>query len=130
MKTSGSIESIIKLEKDKVKIGGNGRVERDSKYEFGDGEFVSNEVDGSIIKNNKVAEEKNYQKTSKFKKLVRSSDFFISRTRLAFIKLKQIFVKTSILYYFDPKSYNWIKIDILSSIIGRVFSQLTLDNLG
>ncbi len=53
-----------------------------------------------------------------------------SGTRKAFTKLKQVFVKASILNHFDPEYHIRIETDISGYIIDRNFSQLTLDNLG
>ena len=62
------------------------------------------------------------KKLSKFKKTVRSLDFFTPETKLVSIKLKQVFVKAPILYYFDPERYIWIKTDILRYIISEILS--------
>lgn len=48
--------------------------------------------------------------------------FLTLRTRLAFVKLGQAFIESSIFYYFDLKSYIYIKIDILGYIIDKVFN--------
>ena len=58
------------------------------------------------------------------------SDFLTPKARLAFTELRQAFVKASILYYFNPKCYIRIEIDVSGYAIGGVLSQLTLDNLG
>ncbi len=39
-------------------------------------------------------------------------------------------MKALILNYFNPKSYIYIEIVTSGYVIGRIFSQLTLDNLG
>ncbi len=54
--------------------------------------------------------------------------FFTSRTRKAFIKLRQAFVKTSILNHFDLEYYIQIETNASSYAIGGIFSQLTLNN--
>lgn len=69
---------------------------------------------------------------TKFKLLIKlrsGAYFLIFRARLAFAKLKQIFIKILIFYYFDLKCDIYIKIYILFYIIFRVFSQLVLSNL-
>lgn len=49
------------------------------------------------------------------------SNFPTLGTRLAFgMKLRQVFIKVSIIHHFDPKYHIQIKIDILGYIIGRV----------
>ena len=70
------------------------------------------------------------KKLTKSKKAVRSSDFLTPRAKLAFTKLRQVFLKAPILHYFDLKLHIRIEIDVSSYAIGEVFSQLTLDNLG
>ena len=49
---------------------------------------------------------------------------------MVFTKLKQVFIKASILYHFNPKYYIWIETDVSGYAIGGVFSQLTSDDLG
>lgn len=50
------------------------------------------------------------------------SDFPTLGTRLAFGKLKQVFIKASIIHHFDPKYHIQVNIDILGYVIGRVLS--------
>ena len=59
-----------------------------------------------------------------------SRTFLISNARKAFIKLRQTFVKASILNHFDLECHIQIETDAFGYIIGRIFSQLTLDDLG
>lgn len=47
--------------------------------------------------------------------------YFIPKARLAFTKLKQIFTKASILYYFEANYYIYIKIDISGYAIKKIF---------
>ena len=63
------------------------------------------------------------------KKIVRS-DFLTFGARLAFTKLRQIFVKIPILQYFDLERHIRVETDVSGYAIGEVFSQLILDNLG
>lgn len=49
--------------------------------------------------------------------------------RLVFAKLKKTFIEISIFHYFDPIYYILVKTDILDYIIGKVLSQLTLNDL-
>lgn len=56
--------------------------------------------------------------------------FLTSGVKLAFTELGQTFIKTLILFHFNPECYIWIKINTSGSTIGRVISQLTVDNLG
>ena len=57
----------------------------------------------------------------KSKKMV-ESDFLTLRARLAFIKLRQAFVKAPIFQRFDLKCHIRIEMDKSSYAIGRVFS--------
>lgn len=54
--------------------------------------------------------------------------FLILGVRLVFTKLRQAFIKNPIFYYFDLNFYNQTKTGILGYAIGRVLSQITLDN--
>ena len=60
--------------------------------------------------------------------MVNSLVFCTSKARLAFIKLRQAFVKTLIFYHFDLKRHIQIETDILDYAINKILSQLTLDN--
>lgn len=57
-------------------------------------------------------------------------DFFISRARLAFAKLKLAFSTTPIVYHFDLEYHIQIGTNISRYAISGIFSQLTSDNLG
>ena len=56
--------------------------------------------------------------------------FLTTNAKKAFAELRQAFIKAPILNHFDLKHYIQIKTDALGYVIGRIFSQLTLDNLG
>lgn len=107
LKASESTKYILQLRKSGVEVFGDGKAKYDCKYKFHGLEISSTKVDGSKVKDDKVAEDKNYQKIfkskklSKFKKTVEFLNFFFSEARLVLIKLRQAFVKTLILYYFD-----------------------------
>ena len=117
LKTSGIKSS--KPRKDGVEVGD---------VEFGDGEFGDSEVGDDEIGDNEIG--KKVQNLSKSKKTVESSNFITFRAKLAFTKLRQAFFKALILYHFYPKRHIQIETDTSGYIIGRVFRQLTLDNLG
>ena len=51
-----------------------------------------------------------------------NSIFLILEAKLAFLQLRETFIKASILYHFDLKRYIWIKIDVSDYIIGCIFS--------
>ena len=86
-----------------------------------------------------LTEGKNLAKITKSKILVKSKnhDFLKSRpeeagmgfltpeARLAFIQLKQAFVKAPILHHFDPESHIRIETDASGYAIGGVLSQLS-----
>lgn len=55
--------------------------------------------------------------------------FFKAKARLTFTKLEQVFIETLIFCYFNSKRYTRIEMDVFGYAIGKVFSQLTLDNL-
>ncbi len=59
-----------------------------------------------------------------------SRSFFISKARKAFTKLRQAFVETLILNYFDLERHIRIETDASGYAIGRILSQLTSDDSG
>ena len=103
-----SIESAIRLRKDKIGVNSDGKEKHSSKTKLdGKNKVDGNEIDSNKVEDNKVIEEKNHQKTfkskklSKSKKTIRSLDFFTLRAKLVFTKLRQAFVKALIFHYFD-----------------------------
>lgn len=48
--------------------------------------------------------------------------FQIFKTRIAFIKLRQVFIKVLIFWYFNPKYYIQIEINTLSYVINKILS--------
>ena len=56
--------------------------------------------------------------------------YLTPKARLAFIQLRKVFTKASILQHFNSKCHIRIEIDASGYAIGRILSQLTLDNLG
>ena len=77
----------------------------------------------------KVQKRSKFKNSSKTKKTV-ESDFFTPEAKLAFIKLRQAFLKVPILYHFDPERHIQIETDASGYAISGVFSQLTSDDLG
>ena len=57
------------------------------------------------------------------------TDFLIPKARKALIHLQKAFTKALILRHFDPERHIWIETDTLGYAIGKIFSQLTLDQL-
>ena len=136
LKTLGSTKSTIRSEEGVVGVCDNSRARHDGDKLDGS-KLDGNKINDGEFDNNKVDDEigKKYQKTSKSKKLSKSknilgSDFFTPRAKLVFTKLRQVLIKTPILHHFDPKHHIQVETDVLGYTIGRVFSQLTLDNLG
>lgn len=54
-------------------------------------------------------------------------DFLHSRAKKAFIRLQKAFTKAPIIYHLDSKTYIWIETNISSFTIGRILSQIDLD---
>ena len=122
LKISGSTESSTQPGKGGARVDGDSKAGRDW-----------NEVDCGEGRDNEVR--KKVQKSSKSRNLSKSkktvgSDFLTPGAKLAFFKLRQVFVKALILYHFDLERHIWIKMDASSYAIGGVLSQLTLDELG
>lgn len=78
---------------------------------------------------------KKNQKTAKFKTLLQSnnfssksteqvfrSDFYISKTRLTFAKLRYVFVEVLIFYHFDSKFFIYIETNISNYVICKVLN--------
>ncbi len=69
-------------------------------------------------------------KASIAKNLGQSKSFFISRTRQAFSKLRQVFLEAPILNYFDLEHHIQIETNASNDANDRIFRQMTLDDLG
>ena len=102
LKTWKSIESSPRPREGGVGVDGDSRVRHDG-----------NELDESKVDSGEVVDDeirKKVQKMFKSKNLSKSkktvgSDFLTLGVKLAFTKLRQLFVKTLILYHFDPKRH-------------------------
>ncbi len=57
------------------------------------------------------------------------TEFFIFKTKKAFIYLRKTFTKTLIHWHFDQKRHIYIKTNTLGYSIGGILSQITLDQL-
>lgn len=72
-------------------------------------------------------------RSAKFQDLVQSKEFkarFITPgARLAFIKLRQVFIKVPTLYHFDLKFHIQTKTDLSDYAIDKVLDKLSTDNL-
>ena len=137
MRTSGSIQFTTQLGEVGIGVCNNDRAKRNGRYKL-DGKFDDSKVNNGKFKNNeirkknqKTSKSKNLTKSKKLcksKKMVRSLDFLTPRARLAFTKLRQVFVKAPILHHFDSKRHIWVEMDKLGYSISGIFSQLTLDD--
>ena len=54
-------------------------------------------------------------------------DFLISGAKKTFIHLQNSFIMAPIVRYFDPERHIWIETDALEYTIGKVLSEITLD---
>ena len=81
-------------------------------------------VDGIDDYENKTVER------STSKNLNKAMSYLTSEARLAFTKLRKMFIEALILQYFDLEYHIWIKTDASGYAISKILSQLTLDNLG
>lgn len=91
-------------------------------------------IDQNMNDNNKQINKQdvNQQKKSnarRKKTLIRPIFFFFFDVKIIFIELKQTFIVTYIIYYFDAKYYVKIKIDVFGYPINQIFGQLTSNNL-
>ena len=134
LKSSRSTTSITQSKKSGAKIGGDGKADYDGRCKLDIIEIGDDKVDGSEVvkdeirkKDQKLSKSK---KSSKSKKAIKFSDFFTSKAKLAFTKLRQAFVKAPILYYVNLKCHIQIEIDILGYAFNGVLSQLILHDLG
>ena len=117
--------------------GGDG-IGGDKKAERGESEIDRTgmddvEVDSGEIEVDEVG--KKSRKMSKSKTLSKSrktvgSEFLTPGAKLAFTKLRQVFLKAPILYHFNPKRHIRIETDVSGYGLGRVLSQLTSNDLG
>ena len=130
LKTSNT--ELAEPKKGRIGFGGDSRARRGrneidrsgmDNVKVDDGEV---EVDEVGKKGQKTSKSKNWSKSKKTIRL----DFLTPGARLAFTKLRQAFVKASILYHFNPKYHIQIKTNVLGYAIGGVLNQLTLDDLG
>ena len=130
LRTSGSIEPSTRLGKGIVGAGTDSRDRRDGNKLDGS-ELDGDKVDGGEFEVDEVG--KKVQKTSKSKNLSKSNkaveplDFLTPGAKPAFTKLRQAFLKASILHHFNPERHFRIETDVSGYAIGRILSQLTLE---
>ena len=122
LKTLESTDSLTRPRKGRIRVGGNSRARHDGN------EVDGSEVDDGEVRNNKVW--KKGQKTSKSKNLFKSkkteSDFFKSKAKTTFIKLRQTFIRAAILHHINPERHIRVEMNASSYAISGVLSQLTL----
>ena len=130
LKTLGSTKSSTQPGEGVVRVGNKSRAGHDrsklNKGEIDDGEVGGGEVGDEVEK--KEQKTSKSKKSSKSKKTVGSSDFFTLRAKLKFIKLRQVFLQALIFYHFELEDHIRIEIDVSGYAIGRLFSQLALNN--
>ena len=127
LKTWESTESATQPREGVVGVAGDSRA-GGNESKLDGSELDGGEFDDGEVENDEFG--KKVQKTSKSKKTVGSSDFLTLGTKLAFIKLRQVFFKAPILYHFDPECHIRIETNVSDYAIGVVLSQLTLDDSG
>ena len=123
LKILESIKSMTRPKEGVVGIGCNSRAGRDGNKLDG---IRSDDNEFDNKGNNELG--KKGQNLSKSKKM--KSSFFISGARMAFTKLRQMFIKAPILHHFNLERHIRVEIDASDYAGSRVLSQLTLDNLG
>lgn len=84
--------------------------------------FIKGKNQVKITKSKIIIKIKNYNFLPNSKNIKTKPDFFILKARLVFTKLKQIFIETSNLHYFDLKYHIWIKTNASKYAIGKNFS--------
>ena len=92
-----------KSRKIRIGVGGDSRARCDGRCKLDEIKIGDNKVDNEV--DDKIG--KKDQKIFKFKTLSKSKkmirlEFFTSGAKLVFTKLRQVFVKALILYYFNP----------------------------
>ena len=65
---------------------------------------------------------KNHDFFSNSRDMEAELSFITFKARLAFTKLRQIFIKASILYYFNSEYHIWIKTNIFRYTISEILS--------
>ena len=103
LKTIKSIGSVTEPKKTKVGINSNNMV--DSNKITNQINFTKGKNQAKITKSKILVKSKNYDFPLNFRNMEVRPGFFIFKARLAFTKLKQIFIEALILHYFDSKCH-------------------------
>ena len=139
LKTSGSTESLTQPGESVVGVCGDSRAGHDGKKldrselngkEVHDVEVKVDEVEKKVQETFMSKNSSKSQNLSKSKKAIGFSDFFTLEAKLVFTELRQVFLKASILHYFNLEHHIRIETDVSGYAFGGVLSQLILDNLG
>ena len=123
LKTSGNTVSKTRPVEGGVGVG-------DSIAGLGGSKLDGSELHGGEIDSSKVGDDKVVKKDRNLSKSKKTeSSFLISGARNAFTKLRQAFIKASILYHFDLERHIQVETNASGYAIGGVLSQLISDNL-
>ena len=71
---------------------------------------------------------KNMKKTFTKRLSNQFNDFFTSQTYRVFVKLRNVFLKTSVFIHFDSKKFIRVKIDAFNKVIEIIFTQQNNEN--
>ena len=82
----------------------------------------------NIQYNHERKRKKNIKKTFTKRLSKQFNDFFTSQTYRVFVKLRNVFLKTSIFIHFDSKKFIRVKIDVFNKIIEIIFTQQNNEN--
>ena len=82
----------------------------------------------NIQYNHERKRKKNIKKTFTKRLSKQFNDFFTSQTYRVFVKLRNVFLKTSIFIHFDSKKFIRVKIDVFNKIIEVIFTQQNNEN--
>ena len=124
LKTSGSTEFKIWPGQGRVEVGGSRARCKESKLD-------GSKLHGSGVDGGKVGDDEVVKKGGNLSKSNKTKlGFFTSGAKKTFTKLRQTFIKASILHHFDPERHIRVETDRSGYDIAGVLSQLTSDNLG
>ena len=121
LKTSESVESLTQPGKGRVRVG------NDNRARYGniklDGSGIShNEVDHKVDDEVRKKGRNPTKSKSSSKSKKTESGFLTYGARMAFIKLRQVFINAPILQHFNPEGHIWIEIDVSGYAIGGVLN--------
>ena len=125
LKTIGSTRSAANVKEIKGEVGGESVV-GDSVVDDGEAiNFTKGKKHAKTTKSKILVKSKNHDFPPNSRNRKARTSFFTSEARLAFTQLRQAFVKTLILHYFDPENHIRIEIDTSGYVIGSIVSQLS-----